>query len=170
MSFNLAKAKPVAVPVDAPKKGVSRRLGLQGILSLGFLAAAGGIAATRYKEDLLDMLPELPSFTPDSKSDTPAAVMFVLDNSVKISREQGQANNSQLVRETCDKLGVEYRRYSHDADLFQEESWARVMQSIGREFGAPCLVIVDRKGRGKAMVIPTGVEAVVRLLEKTYGV
>ena len=168
MSYNLVKAKPVAVPVESPQnKGITRRLGLQGILSMGILSSAGGLGAWRHRSEILDFIP---SFTTETKQGYPPAIMFVLDPSVSITQQQGQTHNSQLVQNACKGLNIEYRRYKHDADLFQEESWARVMQSIGREYGAPCLVMIDPNGRGTARDIPMGVEAAVRLLENTYGV
>ena len=174
---SITKVKPAAVipqPQAAPvikPKGVTRRLGVQGIASLGFVAASVGVAGYRHTDGSAILEKFLGFFQGGTPSEqTPPAIMFVLDPKGKLTNPQGQAASSMIIREWCDKVGVEYRRYRFDADLFQEDKWVRNCQSVGREFGAPCLVIVDKDGRGRAVAIPQGVEPTIRLLEASFNV
>jgi hypothetical protein len=151
-----------------PPAKVSRRWGLRAVTG-ALLATALGVACWRQSPAIIDLYDDV--LGPDSETEQrPPALMFVLDGDNGLTRQQGQAAASMLVREWCDKHGIEYRRYQHNADLFQETSWCREMQSFGREFGVPCIVVVDRDGRGKTTTIPPGVEPTLRLLELVFNV
>lgn len=108
-----------------------------------------------------------PASEPDEPVN-PMAFMLLIGGSE--NKEQGQVVNSRRVLDRCKELGVEFRRYSVDDDLFQEAAWVREMQQNGRAFGAPCVVIVDAKGRGHCEPVPASVEAALALLEAEYAV
>ncbi len=166
MTYNLGKSKPVAKP--APAK-VSRRVGLQGILSLGLIAGTAGLVGWRKRDEIMDMVPDFMPRPSDDKASRPA-VMFVIDNNDDITNGQGQVNNSMIVRDLCDRLGVEYRRYNWDADLFQETSFIREMHSIGNKYGPSCMVTIGRDGRGSCQDIPKDVPTAVKLIDRMYNV
>ena len=141
----------------------NRRNALQAILSTGLLAGTAGIVASRHGEALIGLLPQ------PSIANAPAAVMFVTSDTAALSRPQGGAINSFSVRDWCIDNNVEYRKYNKDADMFQVSGWVRDMHRVGVEFGAPCLVVVDRKGRGRAFNIPSGSHETIELLKKVMA-
>ena len=146
------------------KEKITRREGIKSTFGLLILGLAGGLAGWRYREDIKDMLP---SGKPDS--DLHPAMMFVLKPNT-LKDDQGQVVNSAAVKITCKKLGIDYRCYHADANLFQEAQWVRDMHKAGVEFGAPCLVLVDLHGRGSCKPVPASLSRLLTMLEKNYGV
>lgn len=141
----------------------SRRNALQAILSTGLLAGAAGIGVTRHKDALIDLLPDL------DKIGGPAAVMFVTSDTGALSRSQGGALNSFSVRDWCIDNNVQYRKYNKNADMFQVADWVREMHRVGVLYGAPCMVVIDRNGRGRAYHVPEGSAKTIKLLKKVMA-
>ncbi len=141
----------------------NRRNALQMIASVGLLGGAAGIGLYRHREALSDLLPEF------NYVDAPAAVLFVTDDTVALSRSQGGSLNSFSVRDWCMANNVEYRKYRKDSDMFQVREWVRDMHEFGVKFGAPCMVTVDRDGRGRAYRIPEGSAKTIELLKKVMA-
>ena len=145
------------------KLNKSRRDAQQAMLSTGLLAGAAGIGVARNKDALIALLPDL------DRLDGPAAVMFVTDDSVQLSRPQGGAINSWTVRDWCVDNNVQYRKYREDSDMFQVSYWAREMHKVGLLYGAPCMVTIDRNGRGRAYSVPSGSAKTIELLKKVMA-
>lgn len=149
---------------------VSRRLGLQGMLSGVVLAATGGLALHRKGWELPD-LPKI-DIIPDviKDKDYKPAVMFVVHDGDPVSDNQGTVMNSALILEACERVGVEYRCYNADADMFAEAQWVKDMHRKGVEFGHTCMVVVDRDGRGSVAFVPRNVPEALNFLAEKYNV
>ena len=161
--------KPAAKATEPPAKAVvSRRLGLQGILSLGFLAGSGGLGLWRHRRSVSEGLVSLlPDFTPEHGF---PCLMWVLDPEKALSRSQGAASNSTIVSKWCVDNNVDYRRYRSDANMIQCSDHIRSLHRLGVEFGSPCLVVCDHNGRGRAYQIPEGTDATLDLLREVFHV
>lgn len=158
----------VDVSKQQKKTKVSRRLGLQGMLSLGFLVGSGGLGLWRHRIGLSEGLVSiLPDFKP--KHGFPC-LMWVLDAEKPLSRSQGAASNSTIISKWCVDNNVDYRRYRADANMVQCSDHVRALHRLGVSFGAPCLVTCDANGRGRAWEIPQGTEATVKLLREVFDV
>ena len=149
--------------IDIQKDKPTRRSVLKSVLSASLLAGTAGMICYGNRDALKDIL------TPDGKINGRPCVMFVTGDSGRLSRSQGGALNSASVRDWAIANNIEYRRYSREADTFQLESWARKMHSIGVAFGSPCMVTVDRQGRGRAWNIPSGSTETIKLLSEVFG-
>ena len=149
----------MTIKLGKPKE--SRREAGKTFLSRLLLLGSGVLVAYRY-------LPSMLYRNADPKNERPPAVMLIVSGSE--NKEQGQVMNSRKVLDRCKELGVEFRRYSADADLFQEAEWVRDMQQNGLSFGPPCIVIVDKKGRGHCEEVPASVDDVLTLLEVEYAI
>ena len=152
MSINIKK-KPV---------NKARRAALVNLLSGGMIIASAGVAGWRQRERFSwDWLPSV-------NGNTFPCVIWVLDPSKELSRKQGAASNSTIISEWCVKHDVDYRRYRADANMIQVDAHVRALHKYGCDFGAPCLVTCDRKGRAKAHFIPQGTEETLGLLREVF--
>ncbi len=149
--------------IDIKKDKPTRRAALQSVLSIGLGLGAVGIAGYTQREALSGLLPSLDNVG------GPSAIMFVHTGGNTITRAQGGSLNSATVRDWVISRNIQYRCYHRAADTFQLEGWARKMHAVGVEFGAPCLVTVDRSGRGRAWKIPAGSADTIKLLSEVYG-
>ena len=149
--------------IDIKKDKMSRRDSLRAAIRLGFLAGTGGLVLYSTRDALRRIV------KPSGKIIDKPCVMFVTGSTSHQSRSQGGALNSASVRDWAIANNIEYRRYREDADTFQLETWARAMHQIGLDFGAPCMVTVDRNGRGRAWKIPSGSIETIKLLSEVFG-
>jgi len=149
--------------IDIKKDRVSRRDSLRAAIRLGFLAGTGGLVLYHNRDALSRIV------KPSGKIGDKPCVMFVTGDTSLLSRSQGGALNSASVRDWSIANNIEYRRYREDADTFQLETWARAMHQIGVDFGAPCMVTVDREGCGRAWKIPSGSIETIKLLSEVFS-
>lgn len=149
--------------MNLKKDKTSRRNALQNILSIGFGLGAVGVIGYGNREALTGLLPSF------NTVGGPSAIMFIHNDREGLSRSQGGSLNSASVRDWAIANNIQYRRYHQDADTFQLEGWARKMHSVGVEFGSPCMVTVDRGGRGRAWKIPSGSQETIKLLMEVFG-
>ena len=159
MKLKLSRVKPSAK--------VTRREGSK-LIGLGVLAAAGGLAGYRYRNEIADSISGLVPSGTDSNEAIPA-IMFVTTGD-KLNSGEAAAVNSVKIKEACEENGVQYRKYDVKADLFQETQWARDMHEAGVKFGGNCMVIVDRAGRGRCRPLPANVAAALDVLRRSYAV
>ena len=124
---------------------------------LSLFAGAGYVAGKNHRTESGDYVPV-------------PAVMIVMRDGVKISEGQGQVVSTTAIAKQCREYGVKYRMYNVNDNLFQEEGWAKKMHQDGAEFGYPCIVIVDRDGRGSCQIIPDSIEEALKLVESKFNV
>lgn len=94
----------------------------------------------------------------------PPAVMVVLEDGKPLKKGQGIVINSVMFKNWCVASGYEFRMYKSDDDLFQEEEWVKQMHEQGVDYGAPCLVVVDKDGSGRCYSIPNSLADAYRLI------
>ena len=148
---------PEASP-EAPKR--NRRQIMQGLLSGALVASAGAMVVHKHWDDIIDLLPK-DDVKIDNSRPTIMFVVSVADPKLRLG--QARASRSQFVRTICDNAGVEYRRYSTDADLSLEEDYIREMHRIGISNGAPCMVLVDKDHVVTVMPIPGTIKEAIEI-------
>lgn len=100
------------------------------------------------------------------EKDAVPAVMIVWDSNGKQDADKNKVRNSSIVKTACKNLGLEYRMFRADADLFQCAEWERDMLAAALEFGPPCVVIVDKSGKGRCYPIPRNVDSLLKLIKE----
>ncbi len=142
------------VEIRKSKRTINRRALLEnlgkGALLAGFYGAGYGLSKGFDKED---------------ETIQPAAVMIVLEDGKPLSKGQGIVINSVKFKHWCLLSKYEFRMYKADADLFQEEEWVKKMHKHGLDYGAPCLVVVEKDGSGRCYSIPNSLEDAYDLIK-----
>lgn len=131
---------------------ISRRAALRDAVTLATLGAvsAAGFVVGRHRED-----PEALKVP---------AVMIVMDRNLPANRKHAQISGSTLLAGIIRAAGYEFRVYDVSDDLFQEAEWARSMHKAGIDYGAPCVVFIDKDGKGTCHDVPNSIDDFKRLV------
>ena len=131
---------------------ISRRKALRDVLTLATLGAVStaGFVAGRHREA--------------SEALKVPAVMIVMDRHLPANKKHAQVSGSRLLAGIIRAAGYEFRVYDVSDDLFQEAEWARSMHRAGIDYGAPCVVFIDKDGKGSCHDIPNSIDDFKRLV------
>mgnify|MGYP003631287847 CR=1 FL=1 len=147
--------------LNAKQQG--RRDALAKFVSIGLLSASAGLGCWRYRDELIALIPAIGTTVDNSRP----TIMFMVGD--KMTKPQWPAASSMTVRKHADDNQIEYRRYTLDADLTNEEQYIRDLQVLAVKAGEPCMILVDAKGRCLVASIPKRLEDAVAALENHCG-